>query len=149
MIVLETDTDRGLERTAIDRIIASVPPGVHAIPLPPMSAIDYMLARDTITAGIEIKTRKETVEQVRGYGGLMLKHRKLVEMQQIATLLRAPCYVAFCFENARGPILILDVSTVTDPTPHTPPPRRNFRGLACDEEPVVYLDWDLDLRRIA
>lgn len=133
----------------MERILIVAQPDTTAMKLPPLSPVDYLLGRDSqITAGIEIKTRKETVEQVQSYGGLMLKHRKLVEMQTLASLLRTRCHVAFCFENAEGPILLADVDLITDLQPETPPDRRNYRGLSCDEEPVVYLDWTRHLRRI-
>ena len=140
---LETDTDRGLETRAISRILDTAAPGTEAVTMPPLSAIDYLLTRDRqVTAAVEIKTRKESVEQVRSYGGLMLKHRKLVEIADISDILRVRAFVAFCFENATGPILLTEPSRLRHLTPVTPPPRRNYRGLACDDEPVVYLDWD-------
>lgn len=143
---LETETDRALERKAIGRILSTSREAEYAIKMPDLSAIDYILGKDQqALAGIEIKTRKEADDQVKAYGGLMLKHRKLLELQQISEVLRLPCYVAFLFDNADGHIYLLDVSKITDPTPVTPPPRRNFRDLACDEEPVIYLDWRRDL----
>lgn len=146
---LETDNDRHLEATAIQRILNAANPGFTAVSLPALSAMDYLLVKDQqATTGIEIKTRKEPVEQVRKYGGLMLKHRKLLEIAQLAEILRINGYVAFCFENATGPILLAEPRKLLHLTPTTPPPRRNYRGLACDEEPVVYLDWDQHLQRL-
>jgi len=143
---LETDQDRSLEEISISRITARATPGTTVRKLPDLSMIDYFLtSEDQITAGIEIKTRKESVEQIRSYGGLMLKHRKLIEMQQLAEMLRIPCLVAFCFENAAGPIALVDARSIADLLPEAPPRRRNFRDLACDEELVVYLDWDRHL----
>ena len=147
--ILETQHDKALEGEAIRRILETAAPETSAVSLPALSAIDYLLVKDQqVTAGVEIKTRKETVEQIRSYGGLMLKHRKLVEMAALSEMLRARCFVAFCFENSQGPILLAEPSRLTDLPPVTPPPRRNFRGLPCDEEPVVYLDWDTHLVRL-
>ena len=149
-VILETDTDRTLEQATIDRILSIATAGTTAVQLPPLSAVDYLLIKDgTATVGIEIKTRKESVDQIRGYGGLMLKHRKVLELQQISTLLQIRVIVVFAFDNATGPILICEPATLTDLEPETPPRRRNYRGLPCDEEPVVYLDWTKHLRRIA
>jgi hypothetical protein len=146
---LETDGDRHLEGIAISRIVAAAPEGTRHVQMPDLSAIDYVLTlADRVTHGIEIKTRKESVDQIRGYGGLMLKHRKLTEIARISELLRVRCFVAFAFNDAQGPILIAEPSRILDLEPVTPPPRRNYRGLPCDEEPVVYLDWDRHLARV-
>lgn len=148
-VILETDTDRSVETATIRRILTIATTGSIAIRLPALSAVDYALIRDGIvTAMIEIKTRKESVEHISGYGGLMLKHRKVVELQNLGTYLQVPVIVAFAFDNGTGPILICDPSTLTDVEPMPPPRRRNYRGLACDEEPVVYLDWTRHLRRV-
>ena len=149
-VILETEDDRRLEEAAILRLLDSSREAEYAVKMPDLSAIDYLLAKDsTAIAGVEIKTRKETHEQVQGYGGLMLKYRKLLELQQISEVLRLPSYVAFFFENTNGRIYLLDVASIRDPEPVTPPARRNFRNLACDEEPVIYLDWSRDLIWIA
>ena len=149
-VILETDNDRSLEKVTIKRILEISSYGTTAIQLPPLSAVDYLLVKEEkVTHGIEIKTRKESVEQIRGYGGLMLKHRKVLELQQIKNLMQIYAVCVFSFENAKGPIYICDVATITGLEPQTPPRRRNFRGLACDDEPVVFLDWDTHLRRIA
>ena len=143
---LETEEDRRLEEKAISRILGASREADSATKMPELSALDYLLTKnEEAIAGIEIKTRKESDEQVKTYGGLMLKYRKLVELQDISRILRLPCYVAFLFENASGHVYLLDVATIVDPQPVTPPPRKNFRGLPCDEEPVIYLDWDRNL----
>lgn len=148
-VILETDTDRGLERRTIERILSIAQPGTKALQMPALSAVDYLLLRDdTATMALEIKTRKESVEQIRSYGGLMLKHRKAVELQTIGTLTQLQVLCVFAFDNAEGPILICDPSTLTDLEPAPPPRRRNYRGLACDEELVLYLDWDRHLMRV-
>lgn len=145
---LETNADRQLEQATMDRLLAGSTHGATAVQLPELSAVDYVTMRDgKITTAVEIKTRKETVEQIRGYGGLMLKHRKLLELQTIGTLLRVPVVVAFAFENDTGPIYLAYPERLNGHEPQQPPRRRNYRGLACDEEPVIYLDWDKDLWR--
>lgn len=143
---LETDDDRRLEGTAIRRILGHASDDTRVVAMPPFSAIDYLLIRHwQATTGIEIKTRKESVEQVRSYGGLMLKHRKLLEMANLSEMLQIRAIVAFCFDNAEGPILLAEPAKLLNLQPVPPPPRRNYRGLTCDTEPVVYLDWDSDL----
>lgn len=149
-VILETDNDRSLERVTINRILELSAYGTTAVQLPPLSAVDYFLVKDgKVTHGIEIKTRKESVEQIRGYGGLMLKHRKVLELQQIKNLMQIYALCVFSFENAKGEIYYCDVTTISGLVPQTPPRRRNFRGLPCDDEPVVFLDWEKHLRRIA
>jgi len=146
---LETDRDRRLESTAIQRILEHASPDTRVVAMPPFSAIDYLLIRDwQATTGFEIKTRKESVEQVRSYGGLMLKHRKVVEMANLAEMLQIRTIVAFCFDNANGPILLAEPAKLLNLEPMSPPQRRNYRGLTCDTEPVVYLDWDHHLVRL-
>jgi hypothetical protein len=148
-VILETDADRSLEKATIERILTIASEGTFAIQLPPLSAVDYLLVKDhTATHALEIKTRKESAAQVRGYGGLMLKHRKVLELQQIKNLMQVFTIVVFAFENARGEIYICDVATITGLEPQAPPRRRNYRGLACDEEPVVFLEWDTHVRRV-
>ena len=140
-VVLETDKDRDVEEFVMDRMIRDLDIHAKAIRLPRMSACDFFLDYgNLIRVGLEIKTRKESMQTIQGYGGLMLKHRKLLEMQSLARMLAMDILIAFAFENGTGPILIAD--------PVTPPARRNFRGLACDEEPVVYLDWSRHLQRV-
>ncbi len=148
-IVLETERDRTVEEFVMDRMVRELTIEARPIRLPRMAACDFLLDYGTeIRVGLEIKSRKEPMEKVRGYGGLMLKHRKLVELQDLSRMLAMSVAVVFAFENGRGPILIAYPFNITDVEPVTPPPRRNYRGLACDEEPVVYLDWDRHLKRI-
>lgn len=148
-VILETDADRELELVTIRRLLGIAKSGSTAVQLPLLSAVDYLIQRDgVVTAGIEIKTRKETVEKIQSYGGLMLKHRKFLELRELSTLLQAPMFVAFAFENGNGPILTVEPMKIHDPEPVIPPPRKNFRGLPCDEEPVIFLDWSRDLTRL-
>ena len=148
-IILETDADRSLERRTIDRLMITMWYESRPVQMPPLSAIDYIIEVDgRARVGIEIKTRKESVDQIRSYGGLMLKHRKLVELQTIGNLLQLPIECVFAFDNAEGQIHIAYPDQLTGLEPQAPPRRRNYRGLACDEEPVVYLDWKTHLWRV-
>lgn len=147
-VILETDADRALEGRAMQRIMAASRDSAVAVKLPPLSAIDYLVAVDgEVAAGIEIKTRKETMDRVRSYGGLMLKHRKVLELNALGEALRAPMIVAFAFESGEGPVMFASTENLTGLEPAAPPRRRNYRGLACDEEPVIFLDWDEHLVR--
>ena len=148
-VILETDQDRNFEKTTIRRLLEISAYGSSAIQLPPLSVVDYLLVKEEkVTHAIEIKTRKETAEQVRSYGGLMLKHRKVLELQQIKNLMQIHAVVVFAFENGQGEVHLCDVTTITGLEPQTPPRRRNYRGLACDEEPVVFLEWNNHVRRV-
>jgi len=142
--VLQTDLDAQLELRAITRLQQWY--DYTFIKLPEMSAMDYLMASGTeMVAGIEIKTRKETPEQIKEYGKLILKWRKYEELLLISKLLNLPTYVLFAFENAEGELSMLNIDTLrkTDPQPAQPPIRKNYRGLATDEEPVIYFDWQL------
>jgi hypothetical protein len=148
-VVLETDRDRSVEERVMTRIVTELRVDATPIRLPRMAACDFLLDYGgEIRVGLEIKSRKETVDTIRGYGGLMLKHRKLVELQDIGRMMALKMVIAFAFEDGRGPVLIADPALIIDVDPVAPPTRRNYRGLACDEEPVVFLDWDQHLKRI-
>ncbi len=126
-VILETDTDRGLERRTIERILSIAKPGTEALQMPALSAVDYLLLRDgRATMALEIKTRKESMEQIRAYGGLMLKQRKAQELHTISSLTQLQVLCVFAFDNAEGQILICDPSTLTDLEPLPPPRRRNY-----------------------
>jgi hypothetical protein len=149
-VILETERDRIIEQRVMTRLLTCFTAEVRAVRLPRMSACDFLIEQnETITMGLEIKSRKETDDKIRSYGGLMLKHRKLAEMQQVAEILQIRVAVIFAFGDGEGTIYACDPVKVTDVQPTVPPPRRNFRGLACDEEPVVYLDWNKHLMRVA
>lgn len=142
MPILETPKDKSLERRAVGRFTEQT--HTEAIELPPLSAVDYFIMDfGQLKAGLEIKTRKETPQQVRSYGGLILKYRKYLELKQIGELLNISTYVLFAFENSEGDLCTVNIGDVIDPRPQTPPARKNYRGLACDEEPVLYLDWSI------
>lgn len=141
---LETELDQQLERRAIERLTHAY--DYTAIKLPDLSPMDYLIADGSeIIAGVEIKTRKESPEQIRQYGKLILKWRKYQELNAISQLLHIPTYVLFAFENSEGQLSMLNIQALekTNPKPADPPIRRNYRGLACDEEPVIYFDWSL------
>lgn len=142
MPILQTEQDAKLELRAIERFCEAF--DYCSVKMPDLSAIDYFIQFEgNLVAGIEIKTRKESPEQIKQYGKLILKWRKYQELKQISELTQLPTYVLFAFENAEGQLALLDIRHLTDPQPETPPVRRNFRRLACDEEPVIYFDWDL------
>ena len=142
MIVLETLKDKSLERRAIGRFTSLTT--TEAIEMPRMSAVDYFIKDfGEEAAGLEVKTRKETPAIVKGYGGLILKNRKYLELKQIGELLNTPMFVLFAFENSEGELLLLNVNSITNPEPRDPPVRKNYRGLATDEELVLFIDWDL------
>jgi hypothetical protein len=144
---LETDDDRDAEHRTMSRLVAIT--GGTEIGAPPLAAVDrFIVKTGRVVAAVEIKTRKETAEQVRGYGGLMLKHRKLGELQQLARLLRVPTYAVFGFQSGFGAIYVANVERVAGLEPQPAPRRRRYRGLACDDEPVVYLDWQHHLRQL-
>jgi hypothetical protein len=146
---LETSADMVLEARTIERLLTIASEGTSADRLPPMSAVDFILIRGgTATGLVEVKTRKESLERIKSYGGLMLKHKKLTELQTLSSLMNIPTFVVFAFENAEGPLLVCDPRQITDAQPVAPPTRRNYRGLACDEDPVIFLDWEKDLRRV-
>lgn len=142
MIVLETKQDKNLERRAIGRFTALTQ--TEAIELPQMSAMDYLImSYGEVVAGVEVKTRKETPEVVKAYGGIILKYRKYQELTQLGELLNLPVFVLFAFENSEGDLLLLDVRKIKNPEPQEPPVRKNYRGLATDEESVLFIDWGL------
>lgn len=141
MPILQTERDAQLELRAIERLCEAF--DYCPVKMPDLSAIDYFIQFEgQLVAGIEIKTRKESPEQIKKYGKLILKWRKYQELKQISELTQLPTYVLFAFENAEGQLALLDIRHLENPKPETPPVRRNYRGLACDEEPVIYFDWD-------
>lgn len=142
MPILETPKDKSLERRAVGRFTALT--HTEAIELPALSAVDYFIMDfGQLKAGLEIKTRKETPAQVRSYGGLILKHRKYQELKQIGEMLNISTYVLFAFGNAEAELCTVAIDEIRDPRPQEPPVRKNYRGLACDEEPVLFLDWEI------
>lgn len=146
--ILETERDRVIEERVMQRILEDRD-DLKALRLPRLSILDYLLSRDGEIAGaVEIKARKESMKEIMGYGGLMLKERKLIELQQFTEQMRVPTVVAFAFDGGEGPILFAEPAKISGLKAVTPPRRRNYRGLTCDEDPIVYLDWEKHLRRI-
>ena len=142
--ILQTELDAQLELRAIQRLTRWY--DYKPIKLPEMAAMDYLIADEQeVIAGVEIKTRKESPEQIKQYGKLILKWRKYEELLAIGEILNIPTYVLFAFENAEGQLSMLNIKNLhaSDPKPQTPPRRKNYRGLATDEEPVIYFDWEL------
>lgn len=146
--ILETDRDREIERRVIERILEDRD-DLTPLRLPRLAFCDYLISGNgEIVGAVEIKSRKETSEQVRKYGGLMLKERKFLELREFTRTLYIPSIVAFAFSNGEGDIYFAEPTKIGYLEAVTPPPRRNYRGLPCDDEPVVYLDWDKHLRRV-
>lgn len=144
-VVLETDLDRVVENYVLGRLLPLHDDGVEYVKTPDMSACDYLVKHGRLVELVEIKTRKETAYAVRKYGGLILKQRKAEEMATLGRLLNVPATVVFAFGNGHGAIYQMEATKALSLTPEIPPVRRNYRGLACDEEPVYFLDWDHDL----
>ena len=149
-ITLETDTDRSYEHRVVERLRTTDTAPMYYVQLPPFSAVDYLRLDQNlrIVDFFEVKTRKESAEQIRTYGGLLLKQRKLEELQSISLMTRVPVRVMFAFNNAEGSILTADVSQIQFKEAIFT--GRRDRGLATDEEPVVLLNWpdqdDADLQ---
>jgi len=139
-LVLETDDDRASERRVIARLAAQTPHLTY-IQLPSFSACDYLTVTPYGYAQtlIEVKTRKETPDQIKKFGGLILKERKAKELADIGRLLNLPAYVAFAFEHGHGQIMLCDIGLLTDKQPVLT--GRRDRNLATDEEPVILLNW--------
>lgn len=148
-VVLETATDRSVEEYAVDRLLSLYEPGTQFHRMPPFSFCDYAVTYNgSVTEFVEIKTRKEPHFVVRGYGGLILKCRKAEEMRTLAKMSGALTTVVFAFGNGRGAYYQINALDTEHLEPVQPPRRRNYRDLACDEEPVHMLDWDADIERI-
>jgi len=147
-IILETEKDREVEERAIKRIVEARG-GCQSFRFPPMSLVDYLISdRRThakAIAFIEIKARKESADQVRSYGGLILKARKIRELAQIEVMMKVPVWAVFPFEDGFGDIYYARPSELLHKEEEAPPIRRNYRGLDCDDEPVVYLDWGAEV----
>jgi hypothetical protein len=149
MPTLETTTDEQAETLVIERLLPHFPEHSQAVKSPKKAFVDYLVVQDNhLKLALEIKTRKQKPEEIKQYGGLMLKHRKLLELQQLSDLMKIPVFMVYGFEKGFGAILTGNVNNMTGLTPYDPPPRHNYRGLACDLEQVVYLDWDQHLRQV-
>lgn len=150
-VTLQTDRDEQVERYVIARIMNATN-GRTAYRFPAFSIVDYMIGEPSDSGGegkvmafLEIKGRKETSSKVRSYGGLMLKARKFDELVMWEEATKTLTLAVFAFENGAGEIYYCSPAALGNRKSQPPPPRRNFRNLTCDDEPVVYLDWDKDL----
>lgn len=147
-IILETEEDRIIEERAIKRIVAARG-HCQSFRFNEFSLVDYLISGPETEAEaiafVEVKGRKETAEKVRNYGGLMLKARKIPELITIEEYTKTPTFVAFPFESGFGDIYYAKPKDLLHKKAFPPPPRRNYRGLDCDDEPVVYLNWDTEV----
>jgi hypothetical protein len=145
MPILETPADRLLQYKTIYRL-EEIYPQFTFIEMPERALMDYLVVYECrATMFLEIKTRKESMAQIKNYGGLMLKQRKIAEALNLATALQVQSYFLWTFEDGDGTIVRANAKDLIKLEGHEPPRRRNYRGLACDSEPVVYLDWDRHL----
>jgi hypothetical protein len=151
MPTLETANDRQLEQLATDRYVSLFGVPVQVINTRQFAYVDKLLTyKNELVGAFEIKTRKQSAATIRRYPeGLLIKHRKLQEMRQFSEMMRVPAVIVFAFENAAGEIWECNTETLPELEQHTPKPRNNFRNLACDLEPVAYLQWDQHLRQVA
>lgn len=139
---LETQSDKLIEMTVRDRL-EMLDPSLLLVPMPDYSAVDFAVWQDDgLTGWIEVKSRKESADQVARYGGLLLKHRKYVELRTLASLTKLPVFVVFAFESGNGKLLKLDVTKCGNKQIEYT--GRRDRGLATDEEPVVLFNWPDD-----
>lgn len=147
-VILETEWDRHYEEAFMRRFMSAAPTDHRCYRMPKFSIVDYVITRgDSVRSMLELKIRKEPMEQVKGYGGLMLKHRKITELAALAESAKTEIWVVFAFNKGTGDVLAAKPHQLTDLPLEQPPRRRNYRGLATDEEPVCYLDWDRHLTR--
>lgn len=148
MPILETTLDRGLQYKTIKRLKAMRPED-DFIEMPKLALMDYLVLRDgTPIKWLEIKTRKESVDQIKRYGGLLLKHRKIAESIAMADAIKVEAFFLWTFDNGDGPMMVANPRKLLNLVPQPPRERKNARNLACDKEYVVYLDWDEHLTRI-
>ena len=147
-VKLETEWDRHYEEAFMRRFMTDAPADHKHFRMPPYSVVDYVLTRgDTIRSFMELKIRKEPMLQVQSYGGLMLKHRKITDLNDLREATKTEVWIVFAFDNGTGEVLAAKPENLLDLPLEDPPRRRNYRGLATDEEPVCYLDWDRHLTR--
>jgi len=147
--VLETTLDRAAEVRSVLRLSALYSPDAVFNRMPDFCFCDYAVTdKGRVVEFVEVKTRKEPHFVVMGYGGLMLKGRKVSEMTILSQSTGVPSSIVFAFHNGAGAYYRADPSSLTGKPGVVPPRRRNYRNLACDEEEVLMLDWDNDLTRV-
>lgn len=150
---MERAADRVVERRVMGRISGLL--GGVVVECPQFAVCDYLVVADgVVSLGVEVKGRRESEKQVRGYGDLILHHPKVVALLGLRELLRVPIRVMWGFEDGRGPVWSLDVQRLPevmaarDDWGVTPPPvKREQRAASSDREPVVMVPWAL-LRRV-
>lgn len=153
MITLETAADREREKMVIERFIEKSERNLQVLGSTPRSSTDYYLAENgVILYLVDVKTRKESAEDVMKYPkGLMCRERKLVEFRQLAELLNIRSFLVWAFDYGRGDMFIAEPTRIEDElVGETPPRRKQYRGEIFDDlENVVYLDWTKHLTRVA
>tara|TARA_R110000803_G_scaffold197623_1_gene261192 strand:+ start:279 stop:734 length:456 start_codon:yes stop_codon:yes gene_type:complete len=148
-VTLETLSDREVELRTMMRV-RDLCPDTTFTRFPDKSVVDFALIRgEEVVHLIEVKTRKEEANVVKGYGGLILKQKKREELHALSEAMNVPASVVFSFSNAEGEMWRTIPLVDIDAEPVAPPRRRNYRGLACDEDLVLFLDWDRHIERIA
>jgi hypothetical protein len=151
MPTLETTSDKDLEAIATERYVNCFSVPLQVVHTLAFSNVDKLAIHNGhAVMAFEIKTRKQSAQQIRQYPeGLLIKARKVEEMQQIARLLNVTARIVFAFDNAHGEIWECQTEKLPELPQHTPKPRSNFRDLACDLDPVCYLQWEQHLKRVA
>lgn len=145
-VTLETSVDRVVEERVVDRLLPLYEPGTQFHRLPSFSKCDYVVTHDgSVVEFVEIKARKEPHFAVRKYGGLMLKGYKIDDLTSLQHLTETPVNVVFAFGNGNGAFYQAAPASLGTRPRVLPPVRRNYRGLAADDDLVVMLDWDKDL----
>jgi len=148
-VTLETSSDREVELKTMTRV-RDLCPDTTFTRFPDKSVVDFALIRGgEVVHLIEVKTRKEQASVVKGYGGLILKQKKREELHALSEAMKVPVSVVFSFSNAEGEMWRTIPLGDIDAEPVAPPRRRNYRDLACDEDLVLFLDWDRHIERIA
>lgn len=142
---LETLSDKENERHVAQRLF-EFNRNITWAEAPEFSAVDLIGFSDgKVVNLVEIKTRMLSREETQGYypAGLILKRRKLDELIQLGDLLNVPALVLFAFDHGRGEIMSCVPSTIGEKK-DTDVGRRD-RNLKTDLEPVILLDWLMDL----
>lgn len=138
---LETAADRVVEGKVIERLTRHHAGTLTFHPFPTLSACDYITinSEGRVNSFVEIKSRANSPEDIEKFGGLLLKHRKVVELHELGALLNTPVEVVFAFDAGDGVLMRASVDDlIYKPLRST---GRRDRGLATDEEPVVLLNW--------
>lgn len=74
--------------------------GVVMCKTPQFAVVDYIALRDNKpVALIEIKSRKQTIEQINSMGGYLISQNKLESMRYLSDLLRLPATLVVRFDK--------------------------------------------------